>query len=164
MIQFEDTLYQVLPDGRILNFKGEEISQWVSNTGYKKVKLYGGSKKKDHYVHRLVAEVYVDNPDNLPQVMHKDNDKLNCSSTNLKWGTNSENTQAGYDDKLYQFKQRSHAIKAVNKTTGGELHFKSVRQADEVLGYNRKTITSILKGIKETNNFDHEFYYEMPND
>lgn len=51
-------------------------------------------------VHKLVAEAYIPNPDNLPIVMHKDNDKSNPDVSNLKWGTVSENTKASFNDNL----------------------------------------------------------------
>lgn len=51
-------------------------------------------------VHRLVAEAFIPNPDNLPIVMHKDNNKKNNTVENLKWGTISENTQQAFDDEL----------------------------------------------------------------
>ena len=51
-------------------------------------------------VHILVAEAFIPNPDNLPIVMHKDNNKANPDINNLKWGTVSENTKQSFDDKL----------------------------------------------------------------
>ena len=43
-------------------------------------------------MHILVAEAYLPNPDNLPIVLHLDNNKKNSSVKNLKWGTVKENT------------------------------------------------------------------------
>ena len=51
-------------------------------------------------LHRLVALTYLPNPDNLPYVCHKDNDKSNPVLSNLKWGTASSNTKEAFDDKL----------------------------------------------------------------
>lgn len=53
----------------------------------------GGSKK--YRVHRLVAKYFVDNPDNLPIVMHIDNNKQNNHYTNLKWGYSSRKYSTG---------------------------------------------------------------------
>lgn len=49
------------------------------------VKLTINGKKKDYLVHRLVALTFLDNPFNLPQVNHKDKNKLNNSVSNLEW-------------------------------------------------------------------------------
>ena len=67
--------------------------------------LYVGLKKSDgkmiqNRVHRLVAEAFVPNPNNLNVVMHIDNDKSNPNASNLKWGTASENTKNAFDDGL----------------------------------------------------------------
>ena len=51
-------------------------------------------------VHKIVAQTFIPNPNNLPIVMHKDNNKKNNCVTNLKWGTISENTKQACDDKL----------------------------------------------------------------
>lgn len=51
-------------------------------------------------VHRLVATAHLPNPNNLPVVCHKDNNKSNPSLSNLKWGTNSSNTKEAFDDGL----------------------------------------------------------------
>lgn len=53
-------------------------------------------------LHRVLAETYIPNPENLPYVMHKDNDKSNYSLENLRWGTASENTKQAFDDGLIE--------------------------------------------------------------
>lgn len=156
--------YFVDEKGNVFNSRGHKLSAWKGNQGYMKVKLRINKKPTDFYVHRLVALAYIPNPLNLPQVKHKDQVKTHNNVENLEWGTNQENTQEGYEHSVYAFRARSHKIKAVNKNTKEETYFKSIRQADEILGYNRKTITSILKGDKAVNNFEHEFYYAMSND
>lgn len=55
---------------------------------------------KQRRVHRLVVEAFIPNPQNLPVVLHIDNDKTNCEIYNLKWGTVSENTKQAFDDGL----------------------------------------------------------------
>lgn len=55
---------------------------------------------KQFRVHVLVAKTYLSNPENLPVVLHKDNNKANPSLDNLKWGTVSENTKSAYEQGL----------------------------------------------------------------
>lgn len=59
--------------------------------GYKQVFVFVRNKRYMRYVHRLVAECFVPNPDNAPEVNHKDGDKGNNSFDNLEWCTRSEN-------------------------------------------------------------------------
>jgi hypothetical protein len=51
-------------------------------------------------VHRLAAKTFIDNPDNLPEVNHKDGDKLNNSMSNLEWITSSGNKIHAYKNGL----------------------------------------------------------------
>ena len=59
--------------------------QCLKNNGYKSVSLTKGGETKSLYVHRLVAEAFIQNPDNLPMVNHKDEDKTNNFMDNLEW-------------------------------------------------------------------------------
>ena len=158
--------YYVNEQGEVFSQKKErmiKICQWLSTTGYYKVCLHKNNQKHEHYVHRLVAVAFVPNPDNLPQVMHKNDVKTDCRASNLAWGTNQQNTIDGYKHNCYKFKKRCHKIQAVHKITGAVQVFKSVRHCAEFLGYNRKCLTMVLKH-ERNNNYDYEFSYLMPND
>nr|UVX49914.1 MAG: zinc-binding loop region of homing endonuclease [Bacteriophage sp.] len=65
---------------------------------YYSVSLYRDGKSTKIFVHRLVATVYVPNPNNKPCVCHKDNDRTNNRVENLYWGTYKENTQQCIQD------------------------------------------------------------------
>lgn len=57
--------------------------------------LYKDGKGKNYYVHRLVAEAYIPNPNNLPQINHKDEDKSHNYLNNLEWITHKDNQNYG---------------------------------------------------------------------
>lgn len=66
-------------------------SEVCKSTGYAYVNLHKDGKLKHCTVHRLVALAFVDNPNNLPMVNHKDENRLNNSADNLEWITNEDN-------------------------------------------------------------------------
>lgn len=68
--------------------------------GYLYIGIHTVSGNKSFRLHRLVAKAFLPNPNNLPVVMHIDNDKANPKLSNLKWGTGSENTQDAFNDGL----------------------------------------------------------------
>lgn len=144
--------------------KERVIHPWVEiNTGYRLVRIRKNKKTVCLRVHRLVAEAFLPNPDNLPYVKHKGDNREDNSVYNLEWGDCPDNTQEGYDNNCYAFHTRCHGVKATNKITGEVFHFKSLRCCADTLGLDRKRISAILKR-GAPNNYDYEFCYEMPND
>ena len=95
MKQYLDTPYFVSESGGIF-LDGKEKNTTMSNKGYKMASMYFNSKSNKLSIHRLVAILYVSNPNNLPQVNHMDGNKKNNSVTNLEWMTNSQNQKHAY--------------------------------------------------------------------
>ena len=97
-----DGRYLATEDGKIYNSSGEEKKPFISSTGYLRVKLYLGNNQYNNYsVHQLIAQTFIPNPDNLPQVNHKDTNKLNPRSDNLEWSTQSNNIKHAMNNGLY---------------------------------------------------------------
>lgn len=96
----------VTPSGKIYCNYEDDLYFLKKNTPNKNNKyLYtsircSDGKQRGVRTHRIVAQAYLPNPDNLPIVMHLDNNKNNIDISNLKWGTIAENTKAAYDDGL----------------------------------------------------------------
>lgn len=82
-------------DGRTYPKDGCKLSV-SSKKRYKMVNLYQGSKRVTYLVHRLVAEAFIPNPLNLPQVNHKDGNRHNNCVANLEWCTSKENISHAY--------------------------------------------------------------------
>lgn len=75
------------------------LQQNDNGAGYKTCNLkLGGGENKVFYIHRLVATAFIDNPEDLKYVGHKDHDKSNNSVGNLYWTTASDNTSHGVRD------------------------------------------------------------------
>lgn len=75
-------------NGRPARFKGRVLKPGLDGDGYQHVSLGAGNIRK---IHRLVAQAFKPNPDNLPEVDHEDTDKLNCGAANLRWCTTQQN-------------------------------------------------------------------------
>ena len=89
--------YRIDIDGTIYGRRGKIIKQRITNQGYLRVFIRNNKNKQVHrLVHRLVAEAFLPNPDNLPIVMHLDDNKLNPHVSNLKWSNQSENISEAY--------------------------------------------------------------------
>jgi len=100
-LTFNETLtdkrYLASADGRVFStISNKELSLVNHSAGYLYVVING----KTALVHRLVAEAWVPNPDNLDFVNHKDGDKKNNTVENLEWCSRSHNLQHAYDTGL----------------------------------------------------------------
>lgn len=84
---YEET-YFISNCGKVFN-KSKRLKTYFTKTGYECVKLSG----KHFTIHRLVAEHFIDNPFNKPEVNHIDGNKSNNTVSNLEWVTSSENKQ-----------------------------------------------------------------------
>lgn len=163
--RIRDTNYFVSENGELFNKKGNRLGTWVeNNTGYTLFRIYINGKTKCYRLHRIVAECWIDNPNNLPFVKHKNDNKLDNRASNLEWGSNPDNVQEGYDNNCYRFRQRSHKVKVKNLETGETTIYKSIRTLSDTLGLNRKNVAAILKDNKINTYSSYEFSYEMPND
>ena len=93
-----ESLYEVSDQGRVRSLKfGKEriLKQLRTPKGYLTVGLYKNGEDKRCYVHRLVAKTFIPNPDNLPEVNHKDENKTNNSVQNLEWCDQKYNINYG---------------------------------------------------------------------
>jgi len=92
-------------------FKQRQVLFQKMKTGYLKTALIKNNKTITKLVHRLVAETFIPNPDNKPQVNHKDHDKLNCHKNNLEWSTDKENKEHAVLNNLTAKGERNGKVK-----------------------------------------------------
>lgn len=94
------TLYN---DGRLYNHKTKKFKKWTNDTnGYMKTQIWVNGKPKSVLQHRLIAEQFIDNPENKPQVNHKNGIKHDNRIENLEWVTQSENAKHSFANGLQQ--------------------------------------------------------------
>jgi hypothetical protein len=86
--------YFVNEQGKVFStLRGDyhELTPADNGIGYLRVRVMVNTKKYHRYVHRLIAETYLPNPDNLSEVNHLDGNKSNNSLSNLEWCSRQEN-------------------------------------------------------------------------
>lgn len=106
-------LYYITENGKIYSsIQNKWLKTWADSQGYLVVNLQGEQKK----IHRLVAEAFIPNPDNLPVVNHKDENKSNPSVDNLEWCTYKYNNNYGTcKERRKETIARKRKIKQIDK-------------------------------------------------
>ena len=90
---------------KYINAKGRTLKPATDKKGYLRVAFKQLGKHTTFKVHRLVAQLFVNNDFNKPMVNHKDGNKKNNNFENLEWVTNSENIQHAFDNGLIKAKR-----------------------------------------------------------
>lgn len=141
-------LYQISNLGRVKSTKRHEetiMSPPRDKVGYTRVSLLKDGYRKTYLVHRLVAEMFIPNPDNKKEVDHIDTDPTNNVVTNLRWVSPSENQ---FNELTYKRKCRPIIQFDIN----GYLIRKwdSLTAVQKELGITKGNISSCLRGASKT--------------
>lgn len=92
--------YSISKDGLVISWITKRIlKEHISASGYKAVSIKGNGRNIQH-VHRLLAETFIPNPENLPEVNHIDGNKLNNSLDNLEWISGCNNIRHAFTHNL----------------------------------------------------------------
>lgn len=138
--------YEVSNLGNIRNIKtGRILKLGNSSSGYRQVVLSKNGKTHTELVHRIVAYMFIENPNHLPCINHIDEDRLNNNVENLEWCTYEYNNNHGshnykIGNKLRNEKNRSKEIVGVNLGTGEVLHFPSAMEVQRVMNISNSNI------------------------
>ena len=84
--------YEVSNTGKVKSLKNDIILKERDLRGYKRVSLFKDGIAHDKRIHRLVGEVFIDNPENKLEINHKDKNRANNNVDNLEWVTSKENS------------------------------------------------------------------------
>ena len=97
-------LYAVTSCGKVWSYRSKKFLKHITNRyGYFTVNLYKDNEMKNCLIHRLVAEAYIPNPENLPQVDHINEDKTNNCVNNLQWITLRDNCRKSKNKPILQY-------------------------------------------------------------
>ena len=145
--------YEISESGLIRNKETGNIKSQQLKNGYLYIELRG----EKIAVHRLVAKTYIPNPDNLPCINHKDENKTNNCVNNLEWCTVAYNNAYGERQQRCDY-GRGKAIIALKD---GQYYkrYDSIVQAADDIGTNPSGIGGVLRGLHHTHR-GYEFIYE----
>ena len=148
--------YGITRDGRVYSYKRKRFLKPGSDKdGYHKVCLYKKGKAKTFRIHRLVAEAFIPNPNNLPVVNHRDECKTNNCVENLEWcSIEYNNTYGTRIERIAKKLSIPVYCEELDKT------FDGARQAARELGLNNSNIISCCKGRYKTTGGFHFRYAE----
>ena len=149
------TLDRVISSEKYTRFiKGRVLKQYNSSKGYLRVSIKVDWKWTMKLVHRLVAQTFIPNPNNLPQINHKDNDRTNNNVSNLEWCTAKYNSQYREKYGLSNTESLGHPVFAINLNTLEVSSYPSQSEASRELGVFRGNINKVTRGkLKQTGGF-----------
>jgi hypothetical protein len=149
-------------NGRVKSLKYDKekiLTQAIDRYGYMRVCLCINNKILNKQVHRLVAEAFIDNPDNKPQVNHKDTNKKNNRVDNLEWNTIIENQQHAWEMGLKETvrkqcstisKKRAKEVKQYDLQGNYIKTWNSTREIERQLKIHHNSISACCKGKQKT--------------
>lgn len=145
-------LYAITSCGKVWSHRSQKFLKPNTNRyGYEYVILSIGNERKTLSIHKLVAEAYIPNPENKPQVNHKDEIKTHNYVGNLEWATAAENIN--YGTRTQRTQKPVYCVE-LDKTYNG------VREAARELGLNHPLISKVCKGKALTTGGYHFRYVE----
>lgn len=122
-------------------------------TGYLSVNLLHSGKRKSVRVHRLVAEAFIDNRDNLPEVNHVDADRANANYSNLEWVSRSGNRYHAYKTgNLSAVGSKNGYSKLTEDTV---LDIRSLGESDNALARRFGVSLATIKDVKSRRTWTH---------
>lgn len=137
--------------------KGQSLKVVIGNHGYKRLNLCKDGKPRLWLVHRLVAEAFIPNPNNLPYVNHKDENPANNNVSNLEWcthlynmnyGTIKERHSRDMTGKMINRPDKSKAVLQYDKVGNFIARYSSTCEAKRETGLSQSNISACCRGVK----------------
>lgn len=134
--------YEINENGDVRNkLTGNYIKGDINNAGYYRICLYHKSKKQRFFRHRLVAQLFIPNPNNYPEVNHINGNKSMNNKDNLQWCDRTHNEREAHRLKIKEYKPFKVLFQ-----NGKIKHYEFVIDLANELGLTKRTIQNYLQG------------------
>lgn len=151
-IQGYEGLYAVSNFGNVKNTRRNKVLKCkITKWGYHKVNLSKDGVLKTYLVHRLVADTFIPNPDNLPQINHRDECKTNNRVDNLEWCSDGYNQNYGTrNERISRSKINSPLISKPIVCVETGIVYQSGYDVERRLGYDQGNVCNCCNGKNKT--------------
>lgn len=158
LAEFENSGYKIDINGLVIGKRGHPMKAFVNTVGYYSIVAKVNKKAKNFPIHRLLAIKFIPNPNVLPQVNHKDGNKLNNNIDNLEWVSRSENIRHAINMGLIPIHMKgktginNHKSKAVYQIKDGLIigEYVSMTEAERETGTRRTNILHVINKKRKT--------------
>lgn len=155
-----ENLYAITEDGQVWSYtRNRYKSISIGRDGYKRVTLSKKGKPQTIELHRLMALAFIDNPEEKPQVNHKDENKLNNEINNLEWATAKENANYGTRNKRIGCRRCKRYCGPVYCVELDKV-YENQKEAAAELGLNISKLSLVIHGKRNTTGGYHFTKYE----
>lgn len=163
-----EDLYEVTNDGKIYSIRqGKFLKPRLSLDGYERVVLCKDGVRREMRVHRIVAEAFLENPNGLQQVNHKDFNTINNYVSNLEWCTNQYNSNYSserrhkilYRDDVGRIKIYK-SVRFTNVYNNNSFTILGLKNVAKQFGCSRKLVSQIIKKYANTGAYVKQGYFK----
>lgn len=146
--------YEVSINGQVRNKLSKKIKKFTDNGhGYLRANFLMNHEQSTVYLHRIIAETFIDNPNNLPEINHKDGDKYNNEISNLEWCTSSFN-------QMHRHYVLRHGNCKCVQCVETSIVYESTMEAERETKCDHRHISECCRGIRRTCGGYHWIYVD----
>lgn len=147
-------IWYISSDGKYFTDKMKELTLFDTGRGYLSCKISKHPINKNIYIHKLVAQLFIPNPNNYPQINHKNGNKYDNSVENLEWCTQKQNNQ--HSLKINTFKPKK--TKKILQYGIDDTFVKEWESMKEISNFYKKSISWVSWCIKTKNIINYTYF------
>lgn len=149
-----ESLYMISNNGDVYSIRSNKyLKPRLSMDGYKRVALCKDGKCYEYRISRLVAEAFIENSNNMPQVNHKDYNRVNDWYENLEWCNNYENAHYSYDNHKWDIPRSYKVYTFTNVYNGDSFSIIGITNVAKKFACSKKNFKAVITKYANTGNY-----------